>query len=520
MNPTKNLAFRVVVIFVATSAIPVGLTAQDGRDHRHRPHHYQLVDMGTLGGPQSYIADVGVPGGRFVNNRGVLTGYSDTSTPDPFPSNCFNPDCFVAHAFRWQDGFMTDIGAERFDLSSASAWISENGLIAGFAENGEIDPVTTFPELHAALWQNGGITDLGALPGGYESVANSVNSRGQVVGASVNAIPDPNTLADLTFNFVFSTNQLRAIVWQDRVMQDLGTLGGPDSLALLNNERGQVMGWSYISATKAGVCFPLAIGSFIWEKEKGMRDLGSLGGGTCTLASDLNKRGQVVGYGVPAGDTFLRAFLWEDGSIRDLGGSLGGSSTGAFVVNDAGHAAGFAAVAGDYFYHAALWKRIGQITDLGTIGSDPCSSAKAINAKGQVVGDSISLSNCQTNGDASRAFLWEDGVIFDLNALIPAGSPLHLIHPQNINDRGEIAGLGVDASGHQHAFLLIPCDEVHPGREGCDYSLVGPIPAVEAAPAESAHPSGGRNTQSGFRDRLHDLMRGRNPKPVVLRTGQ
>jgi hypothetical protein len=37
--------------------------------------------------------------------------------------------------------------------------------------------------------------------------------------------------------------------------------------------------------------------------------------------------------------------------------------------------AGFGAIAGDTFFHAALWKRNGEITDLGTIGDDPCSSA-------------------------------------------------------------------------------------------------------------------------------------------------
>ena len=87
------------------------------------------------------------------------------------------------------------------------------------------------------------------------------------------------------------------------------------------------------------------------------------------------------------------------------------------MANDAGQAAGFAAVAGDNFYHAALWKQDGQITGLGILGDDPCSSAKGINAKGQVVGDSISRFNCLNNGDATRAFWWDDGAIFDLNAL-------------------------------------------------------------------------------------------------------
>lgn len=367
----KSIALMSITagVLFATLAIPP-LVAQGNQDHHHQYHHYKLIDMGTFGGPQSYIVDAGIPGGKFVNSRGVFTGFADSSTPDPFPNFCFNADCFVSPAFRWQNGAMTDLRALHKGVSSASAWISANGRIAGFSQNGELDPLNGFPELRAVLWQNDGITDLGTLPeGGYESVANAVNNRGQVVGAALNTIPDPNSLT-LTLNFVYGTTQVRAFLWEDGVMQDLGTLGGTDALAALINERGQVMGWSYTSLTKGGVCFPLAIGSFIWEKEKGMRDLGNFGG-TCTLAQDLNNRGQIVGYEVPAGKTFFRAFLWEDGSLRELGGSLGGRYTGAFVVNDAGQAAGFGAIAGDTFFHAALWEHDGGTTTTQAAKSRP-----------------------------------------------------------------------------------------------------------------------------------------------------
>lgn len=55
----------------------------------------------------------------------------------------------------------------------------------------------------------------------------------------------------------------------------------------------------------------------------------------------------------------------------------------------------------------------------------------------------------------------------DLNTLIPPGSDLTLVYAQSINDRGEIAGVGVLAACEPdqvevcgHAYLLIPgnCD--------------------------------------------------------------
>jgi hypothetical protein len=92
--------------------------------------------MGTFGGPQSYIVDAGIPGGKFLNSRGVFTGFADSSAPDPFPNFCFNADCFVSPAFQWQNGVMTDLRALHKGVSSASAWISANGPIAGFSQAG------------------------------------------------------------------------------------------------------------------------------------------------------------------------------------------------------------------------------------------------------------------------------------------------------------------------------------------------------------------------------------------------
>ncbi|MGB9242353.1 MAG: hypothetical protein WCC03_03295 [Candidatus Acidiferrales bacterium] len=196
MNP-KKLAITIAMILGVALADPRPLSAQRPTKH----HHYKLIDLGTLGGPQSYLdPDNGLEIGSsspLLNKSGMVTGFADTTTPDPFaPNFCFE-NCFVTHAFQWQNGTVTDLEALPGGGSSASTWITPNSLIAGLSENGETDPLFSgLPVVHAVLWQNGTIVDLKTLPeGGYESEANAVNSRSQVVGAALNTIPDPNSMS-------------------------------------------------------------------------------------------------------------------------------------------------------------------------------------------------------------------------------------------------------------------------------------------------------------------------------------
>jgi len=431
--------------------------------------HYKLIDVGTLGGPQSYLNDGndGNNSATVLNNRGTLAGWADTPTPDPFPSFCYDDDCFVSHAFQWHAGVRTDLGALTDGMSSQANWISASGLIAGVSENGDIDPLMSgFPEVRAVLWRNGGITDLGTLPnGGYESFAAAVDGRGQVVGNALNTVPDGFSMAAPGF---FIT-QTRAFLWQNGAMQDLGTLGtGTDAMAQFINERGQVVGLSYTSSAPNTSCpffLPLALGSFIWDEKNGMRDLGTLGG-TCAVATGVNNAGIVIGDNVDD-NVIERAFLWDNGSIKDLGGTIGGNQAGAEGVNESGQVAGSATLADESLFHATLWRRVGQMTDLGTVDQDPCSFASSINSKTQIVG--ASLSGCAFDNN-TRAFLWQNGSISDLNTLIPPGASLHLQWARDINDRGEIGGIGLDVDDNSHAFLLIPCGAN--GRSDCQEEIV------------------------------------------------
>jgi probable HAF family extracellular repeat protein len=59
-----------------------------------------------------------------------------------------------------------------------------------------------------------------------------------------------------------------------------------------------------------------------------------------------------------------------------------------------------------------------------------------------------------------HAFVWHDGILEDLNTLIPAGSGLTLVEATGINNAGQIVGWAYDASFRTHAFLLNPTTPV------------------------------------------------------------
>lgn len=501
---SRTLTYITLITLFAALAIPVRLAAQDNQNHtKNEHHHYKLIDMGTFGGPTSSIAYPFFLG--TLNNQGLTVGWSATSaptTPTSSPVICGGLDGlvpFITHTFQW-NAAVTDLGALPPSDSNCSEPVFANarGEIVGASENGQIDPLLGFNQARAVLWKDGQVTDLGSL-GGYENAALGINNRGQIVGISTNLVPDP-------YCGFFGTTQVRAFLWEHGRMQDLGTLGGNcagpgpiDSAVAAINERGQIVGGSTTSSIPNPVTGVLPWEPFLWEEGKGMKDLGTLGGAVGG-AQGINNRGQVIGQSSIAADPGActgsadtenlncHAFLWDQGALIDLTtSSIGGSPQGVSEINDPGEITGWGVFPSSAM-DAYLWRN-GTATDLGHL-SDCYSVAHALNSVSQVVGFTNSC-----DGTVFRAFLWERGSMVDLNTLIPAGASLQLADAMDINDRGEIDGIGVPPGvptenfvSQGHGFLLIPCDENHTSIEGCDYSMVDATAAPATQPSTIVNP--------------------------------
>jgi len=90
------------------------------------------------------------------------------------------------------------------------------------------------------------------------------------------------------------------------------------------------------------------------------------------------------------------------------------------------------------------------VDDLKALEGDLFSEAFAINSHGQVVGVSFG------GASGSRAFIWQNGVLTNLNDLVDI-APDVLLSAQDINDAAQITGRVSDAAtGEILAFVATP----------------------------------------------------------------
>src|SRR5579864_567172 len=133
-------------------------------------------------------------------------------------------------------------------------------------------------------------------------------------------------------------------------------------------------------------------------------DLGTLHAGSARIHG-VNESGQAVGASGHPHGAETHAFFWQkQGGMRDLGTLPGGDYSSAFAINDSGIVVGTSNTSTST--HAFSWTLTHGLSDLGTLPGANASSALAINNQGQMVGRS-----------GEHAALWFGGNIQDLGTL-------------------------------------------------------------------------------------------------------
>ena len=201
------------------------------------------------------------------------------------------------------------------------------------------------------------------------------------------------------------------------------------------NDRGQVTGW--ISPDDGS-----PFRAFVWDRQQGIRDLGTVPGHNSLIAAAINDAGTIVGEAADEETGETLAFVWTPRlGVRTLDTSLGGVDSFATAINRRGQIAGASTTANGAI-HAFFRDVDGEVVDLGALSHGPgFSSATAMNDRGQVV-------VVRADGDLQDAFVWDahggrQWLVPKPTASFPS--------PSDINNRGEVVGALLEP-GLQRAF--------------------------------------------------------------------
>ena len=309
------------------------------------------------------------------------------------------------------------------------------------------------------------ITDLGDL-GGSTIQVTALNDRGVATGTATRHDGDKHGVT-----FKARDGQMVGMPWNGistwgRGINNQGAIAGHDSYPWRVPVRGWV--WShgelrYLSSDRvtatwttgindAGMvvgqtsnyeAFIAADGEFVL--------IGKAPGYAAAIGSCINGLGDMAGYHLgETSDIGDKAFVRFGGQVEALE-IPGAYSHNALGLNDSRQVCGWARKDPSSPMIAFVWQD-GQVTLIPplVLGKRASSQAKAINRSGVVVGV------CDRADRGTYAFLWQDGVMHELNQLIDEASAGWRLHSAAaINNLGQIVGQG-SFNGVKRAFLATP----------------------------------------------------------------
>lgn len=172
---------------------------------------------------------------------------------------------------------------------------------------------------------------------------------------------------------------------------------------------------------------------------RSVRALCALAIGTSAAAIAVNTSTATPAYATGSSLQYTEEFL----------GGLGGAFSFSVAINDSGQVAGYGTT-GTGQTNAFLWSPSAGMTDLGILPGDYSSLATALNAAGEVVGDSQVVQNGRIVGLACWAWTAASGMV----SIDDFGDPT--CYPVGVNSSGEVAGYIANQAGTYSAFVWTP----------------------------------------------------------------
>ena len=390
----------LVIIAISVGAAALVFAQDQTAQPQAQAQQYQVSDLGSLDGTNSR--------GNSINNRNRVAGYSNLTGDQ------------IRHATFWRPGSVLDLGTLGKPKRNSSVTFNVKNtrdLIAGISQ-------TDTPEPLGENW------------------------------SSALFYPLPNNVGFINLGFVWEHGQMRA----------LPTLGGNNGFATGANDAGIVVGWAE-NTCHDDTCVPPQVLQFrpvFWDTNRHDRihEFPLIAGDTSGSATAINDAGQAVGISgicdqAIGRHTAKHAVLWQNGGATDLG-NLGAEFWNTpTAINQRGDVVGFAGTPGDpdgNILHAFIWTKGAGIRPLGALPGHVHSEAYGINERRQVVGVS-----CDADFADCRAFVWDNGVMTDLNDVKQPGYTARLEQGKDINDVGEITGRALDpVTGVRTAFRAKP----------------------------------------------------------------
>ncbi len=264
----QSLGVQGVARAVNNSGVVVG---ENGIDNFQQPNgrafqwsNGSYQDLGDLGGSNASAYD--------INDAGQIAGVSEISTPIPG-----QPEQYTTHAFRYENGTMTDMGGYTVETGYSRAHgINGSGVMTGRAS--EIEFLGS--KKHVATYGINGDFSYNTT-GFFYSTGQDINNLGIVVGNGYNA-----------------QFQMEAIVMDENGdFTFLGTFGGNESRAFSVNDNGAIVGFARDTENDKK--------AMISYDGVSMLDLNDLvtnmeGWSELNVANAINENGEIVGYGINA----------------------------------------------------------------------------------------------------------------------------------------------------------------------------------------------------------------------------